>query len=33
VKSDEVDEPKDIIVTLSSLGLQIVLFSKQVEDV
>ena len=32
VKSDEVEEPKDIIVTLSSLGLQIVLYAKQVED-
>ena len=32
VKSDEVDEPKDIIITLSSLGLQIMLYAKQVED-
>ena len=28
VKSDEVDEPKDLIITLSSLGLQILLFAK-----
>ena len=32
VKSDEVDEPKDIIITLSSLGLQIMLYAKQIED-
>jgi len=32
VKSDEVDTPKDIIITLSSLGLQIVLFAKTVDD-
>lgn len=31
VKSDE-GEPKDIIITLSSLGLQIMLFAKQFED-
>lgn len=28
VKSDEVEEPKDLIITLSSLGLQILLFAK-----
>lgn len=32
VKSDEVDEPKDVIITLSSLSLQVMLYSKQVED-
>lgn len=32
VKSDEVEEPKDIMITLSSLGLQILLFSKTVSD-
>ncbi len=32
VKSDEVDEPKDLIITLSSLGLQILLFAKQLEN-
>lgn len=32
VKSDEVDEPKDVAITLSSLGLQILLFSKTVKD-
>ena len=32
VRSTETDDPKDVIVTLSSLGLQIVLFSKHVDD-
>lgn len=32
VRSDEVEEPKDIIITLSSLGLQIMLYAKQFED-
>lgn len=32
VRSDEVSEPKDIIITLSSLGLQIMLFAKQFDD-
>ena len=32
VKSDEVEEPKDLIITLSSLGLQIALYSKKVDD-
>ena len=32
VKSDEVEEPKDLIITLSSLGLQILLFAKQLEN-
>lgn len=32
VRSDEVDEPKDLIVTLSSLGLQIMLYAKKLED-
>lgn len=32
VKSAEQDNPKDVIITLSSLGLQIMLFSKNVDD-
>lgn len=32
VKSDEIEEPKDLIITLSSLGLQILLFSKKAND-
>lgn len=32
VKSDEIEEPKDIAVTLSSLGLQILLFAKQLKN-
>ena len=32
VKAGEVEEPKDVIITLSSLGLQIMLFAKNVSD-
>ena len=32
VKSDEIEEPKDIAITLSSLGLQILLFAKQLKN-
>lgn len=32
VKSDEVEQPKEVLITLSSLGLQILLYAKNLED-
>ena len=32
VRSNETSDPKDVIATLSSLGLQIILFAKHVDD-